>query len=106
MFGLSKRERAAYELVIESQREEIHWLRSCIPWAVPTGGTVAPSPRLELSKAPLPLVPLGSEPDRLYMTEEEEDLDFYVRNGDLDLTEAQELLAAAGARNPEEIEMA
>jgi len=102
MFGLSKRERVAFELVIESQREEIHWLRSCIPWAVPAGA-VAPSPRRDISKTPL--VPLGEEPDRLYMTEEEEDLDFYVRNGDLDLAAAQELLVAAGARNPE-IEMA
>lgn len=98
MFGLAKRERNALELVIEHQREEIHWLRSCIPWAVPTGAP-APLVRATTEKEPLPEILAGT--DRLHMTEEEEDLQFLLDAGEINLQEMKELLEAAGARSTE-----
>lgn len=97
MFGLAKSEREALNLVIEHQREEIHWLRSCIPWAVPA---VAAPPIVRAAGAEkLPEVLDGTE--RLFMTEEEEDLQYLLDSGEINLQEMKKLLEAAGARSSE-----
>lgn len=98
MFGLAKRERDALSLVIEHQREEIHWLRSCIPWAVPAGAA-APLVRAKTANEILPEV--LEDADRLHMSEEEEDLQFLLDSGEISLQEMKELLEAAGARSTE-----
>lgn len=100
MFGLAKREREALNSLIETQREEIHWLRSCIPWAVPAGVPAPLGARIVDDYAG-DLKKLAEDDGRLYMTEEEEDLQFLLDSGEINLQEMKELLEAAGARSTE-----
>lgn len=97
---LSKRERAAFESHIETLREEVHWLRSCLPWVVPTG-------------APVSLLPPQNEPawgnlggaaptiEALSVSEEEEDIQAMLERGEIDTEEAQALLKTLGYANTE-----
>ena len=93
MFG----RKSANDILIESLREEIHWLRSCIPWAVHGGpaGASAPTP-LELTLAGdlPPMTPMS-------MSEEEEDVQHMLDNGDIDAEEAKAILATLGFQNTE-----
>jgi len=103
MFGISKRERAAFESHIESLNEQIHWLRSCLPWVVPTGPTVA-GDRSALGSEPAPMWPAETEGDLaispLHMSEEEEEVQEALARGDIDTEEAKAILKTLGL-NPE-----
>lgn len=98
MFGLRKSERAAYEAHIESLNEQIHWLRSCLPWVVPMGvtaGARASAP----GATPPPLAPSTIDdglPIGLGVSDEEEDVLDAVRRGDLDMEEAKAVLRTLG----------
>lgn len=109
MFGLRKSERQAYEGHIETLREEIHWLRSCIPWAV-AQGSATPAARVLGSGTLPPIVqdeqddqlPLVADPLRPMSDEEEDVYDAYQR-GELDKEEAKAMLAVLGIE-PESID--
>lgn len=106
MFGLRKSERAAFEAHIESLNEQIHWLRSCLPWVVPMGATASARASVP-GVAPPPLAPSlvdDGMPLGLSMTEEEEDVMDAVRRGDLDMEEAKAILKTLGLND--EIELA
>ena len=106
MFGLRKSERAVYEAHIASLDEQIHWLRSCLPWVVPMGATA--SRGSTPGAAPPPLALLDSNDDLplpRHVSEEEEDVMEAVSRGDLDLTEAKAILQTLGFNN-DEIELA
>lgn len=100
MFGISKRERAAFEAHIEALNEQIHWLRSCIPWVVQPGPVTATR---SLSAEPGPVWPAESAEQPLsplYMSEEEEEVQAALERGDIDVEEAKAILATLGF-NPE-----
>lgn len=103
MFGLRKSERAVYEAHIATLQEQVHWLRSCLPWVVPTAGTTVASTRLGATPPPL----AAFEPEDglpLHISEDEEDIREAVRNGDLDTEEAKAILRTLGLND--EIEFA
>lgn len=102
MFGLRKTERAAFESHIASLEEQIHWLRSCLPWVVPTGAPAGAVSSRMVSSAPPPLVNAEQAPS-LHMSEEEEDVMDAVRRGDLDTEEARAILRTLGLND--EIEL-
>lgn len=105
MFGLRKSERAAFEAHIESLNEQIHWLRSCLPWVVPMGGTTRPVSAPGAAPPPLAVFePTTELPLPLHVSEEEEDVMEAVRNGDLDMEEAKAILKTLGLND--EIELA
>lgn len=101
MLGLAKSEREALRMVIQTQREEINWLRSCIPWAVPAAAVSPPpsAPQGDVYAAELKTL-LGVGVTHA-MSEEEEDLQHLLDIGEIDLQEMKELLEAAGARSSE-----
>ena len=97
MFGISKRERAAFEAHIEALNEQIHWLRSCIPWVVQPG----PVPATRALGSEPALVPLAETPlEPLHMSEEEEEVQDALARGDIDVEEAKAILTTLGL-NPE-----
>lgn len=104
MFGISKRERAAFESHIESLNEQIHWLRSCLPWVVPMGPTAPGSATRTLGSEPAPVWPAETEGDLavspLYMSDEEEEVQAALERGDIDTEEAKAILKTLGL-NPE-----
>lgn len=104
MFGISKRERAAFEAHIASQNEQIHWLRSCLPWVVPMGPTAPGSAPRTLGSEPAPVWPAETEGDLavspLYMSDEEEEVQSALERGDIDTEEAKAILKTLGL-NPE-----
>lgn len=100
MFGLSKRERAAFEAHIEALNEQIHWLRSCIPWVVQPGPVPA-TRALGSEPAPVwPAEPAEQPLEPLHMSEEEEEVQAALERGDIDVEEAKAILATLGL-NPE-----
>lgn len=100
MFGISKRERAAFEAHIESLNEQIHWLRSCIPWVVQPGPVTA-SRALGSEPALMPSAETAEQPlEPLYMSEEEEEVQAALERGDIDVEEAKAILTTLGL-NPE-----
>lgn len=110
MFGLRKLERQAYEAHIASLQEQVHWLRSCIPWVVPVGSTAPAAPRLGVSPPLAP--PVQDDQDDLLsgprgplapMTDEEEDVLDAFHRGELDKEEAKAILTTLGIE-PESIE--
>lgn len=104
MFGLRKSERAAYEGHIQDLQEQIHWLRSCLPWVVPMGGPTRPGSAPGAAPPPLALLDPTDDPPRLHMSEEEEDVHDALRRGDLDTEEAKAILRTLGLND--EIELA
>ena len=96
MFRLRKSERLAHEAHIASLNEQIHWLRSCLPWVVPMGGPAGVGSRLG-ADVPPPLVQLDTDEDLpLHMSDEEEDVRDALQRGDLDLEEAKAILKTLG----------
>lgn len=111
MFGLRKSERQAYEAHIASLTEQVHWLRSCLPWVVPIGGTAPAVPQLGSGTLP-PLAAPVNDPDDILsgprgplapMTDEEEDVLDAFHRGELDKEEATAILKTLGIE-PESIE--
>lgn len=107
MFRLRKSERAAFEAHIADLKEEIHWLRSCIPWAVPVGTT---RPVGAATPPPLVVEPLQVDEQDDFaprgplapLSEEEEDVVEAVKRGDLTEEEGRQVLKLLGS--VEEIE--